>query len=145
MITKPMYYVSPLAWLGFLVCGLPGLLILYFSLRKRVDVTYFINARVQRSRRIKVVIALTCFFGGIGLMFFGGTQNITWLIPVGLFTLFAGLIGSLIYANTLVVNGHKEGEFRIKGCCPEFLGDALVGVDDPYHDDDYEVVFDEFA
>ena len=43
------------------------------------------------------------------------------------------------------MNGHKEGEFRIKGCCPEFLGDALVGVDDPYHDDDYEVVFDEFA
>lgn len=136
-ISKPMHYVPVVVYLGLFLCGLPGLLILYLILRKPVDITYYINSEVQRSRRNKSLLAVLVLFSGIGLMIYGVSQELVPLVIAGGVMLLGGLIAVARFSNTLIINGHSNGEFRVKGACEAFLQNAMVGVDNMYHDDDF--------
>lgn len=134
VVSKPMYYVHPVTWLGLFLCGLPGVLILYLVLRKKIDLSYSINREERNSRRLKSVIGFIVFLGGIGLMVMGIGQGLGALVITGVVVMIAGLIGASVFSNHLSVVGHREGQFKLKGCCPAFLADAMAGVDNPYYD-----------
>jgi hypothetical protein len=132
-VSRQLYYIHPVTSFGVLLCGLPGVLILYLIFRKGVHVSYSINRAERFSKRIRSACSLICFLGGIGILIYGVNLSSAAGVISGIIVVVVSLFGIMVFSNTVVVTKHNTGVFRLKGCSPAFLASAMEDTDGPYH------------
>jgi len=121
--SRKFVYTPPWVYL-LLFIHILVLILVAMIVRKRATASYWLSDEVRRQYNKRRWFAL----GVIGISaagIFGATQlqdadTVTALVMLGFLFILLGLIG-LILATPLKVKGHKNGTFRISGCCPEFL------------------------
>jgi hypothetical protein len=119
-VTKTLQWCTPLVYLTILI-NVVVLLIVYFIVRKQCQITYSIGAAARARKTRNVLISTAVFVGSVLLCIFLFAND--W-IGVGLLFVviaFAGLIAIAFSARDLAAIKHKDGQFWIKGCGPEFL------------------------
>lgn len=123
-VTKKIYYVSPLVYLGLLV-NILVVIILYLVLRKKCTVTYTINKGVEAKNSIISILSLLGFIVGLAGTAIGlgsmDTMELWHVIAGGGFVILVlSLVGNY-HSMPLRAARHERGVFRLKGCSPEFL------------------------
>ncbi len=119
-ITRTLYWSHP-AWLLLILVNLLVLLIVYFAVRKRCRITYFLSPQMRKRRQRWLLAWLCVWVAGIAVIVASVGMENGIIALVGVVTFLVGLIGLFACGNTLTITGHRDGEFWIKGCGPAFL------------------------
>lgn len=116
---KTLTWCPPYVFAFVLLGGLI-VIVAYFLVRKRCNVTYGISAQTQRKYKtrliVKSLIALGLF---VSLPLTAGLNDTASTVMVILFIL--SIVALLLGNSPLSITKHKKGEFWISGCSKEFL------------------------
>lgn len=128
-VQKTFNWTPPLLILVFFIpyLGLLLLLILYFVMRKKVDVMYSVQRRFIIRRRKALAIGLSMFFLGLAATIAAGVysddlEDLTgWVVIAGIVTMLTGIILAATLYPVLKVAKVTDRDARLSGCGPEFL------------------------
>jgi hypothetical protein len=121
-MTSPLlvvFFINSHSSTAFYTIGVPGILIAGFlpvAFQKRMKVTYALH---RRERRWRLAVQGVAVAGGVGGWLFLKTYDTDSL--AGFFALIGGGLLAGVFHHPLRTARHRDGEFWLKGCSPEFL------------------------
>jgi hypothetical protein len=120
-ITVTLQWITPWIILAFLAIRLLGLL-LYFLLRKKCPVTYFLSEENRKITKNYRIVGGGAMAAGALLLILGfATQSAIGIVGVLMF--LVGVIMLAIAARYLRATKHKDGLFWVTGCSDAFLAE----------------------
>jgi hypothetical protein len=131
---KTFEWCSPWVALSFLVSGCI-MIVLYFVFRRQCSITFGMHSSVRKRYRnwlLFKVLATVALFAS--LPFVAATDSGGLIATVLILFIFA-FITCFIGNSPLSIAKHREGEFWIKGCCPEFL--SQIGGGAPFSENPF--------
>jgi hypothetical protein len=121
---KRMTWMPSWVWLLLLV-HLIVLIIVGLCVQKKAWLTYSMTKGVRKGYIWRVGVSLIALIGGMALGMAGlVNMRASWgwpAVAVGGVMFLGGAIVAACFHSPLRVTRHRDGEFWIKGCSPEFL------------------------
>lgn len=117
---QEFYWCHPAVALLILV-NIIAVMIAYYILRKKCVLTYGITPEVRWNYRKWLIIKIGLVIGSVISIPLVIITESTPLIVIAVIFFIASVIFALVNNAVLTVSRHKNGQFWIKGCSPEFL------------------------
>jgi hypothetical protein len=115
---RTLYWVHPAVYLLFFA-GLLVLLIVYLVVRKKAEVNPGLCGAHKKRRVGALTYGWLGFFGGIALMFAGGSAAAVAI--VGLFVMISALVVGLVWGRLVYAKKITKDEVRLGGFAPGYL------------------------
>ena len=125
MKKKKLYYAPVWMWI-FILLNLLVLAIVYFIVRKPLDITFGYCEQHRSKKRIYGIISHVSFIVGVGFAILAGVLAAQILAIVTPILIIASLIFLVLNNRTITVVGHNKGEFTIKKVSPAVLDIILA-------------------
>lgn len=117
---RKLHWAHPALFLIILV-NLLIFLVVYVLVRRPCTIRYFMSPYAKRRQLLKQLFAVGVLFVGFFGMFVGTIVDSIEMIVLGVLLLCTGVVLLVIFLEAISLVKHKDGEFWIKGCCPEFV------------------------
>lgn len=117
---RKLHWAHPALFLIILV-NLLIFLVVYLIVRKQCTIRYFMSRYAKRRQLFKQLFAVGVLLFGFFGMFVGTVVDSIEMIVLGIVLLCAGVVMLVKFLEAISLVKHKDGEFWIKGCCPEFV------------------------
>jgi hypothetical protein len=119
-LTKTLYWAHPALYI-LVLFNLLIFAIVYLCVRKRCDLTFYVSPDAAKKRTTRMIYAAGAALLGFLLIFGGIAEHSLGIAVFGGVLILVGLVIASVFSNVLTIATHKNGEFWIKGCGPEFL------------------------
>jgi hypothetical protein len=119
---KKLYHYPVWIWVG-LIAGLLPMLILYYVLRKPLDLSYCVCEKCSKSMGLKKGLAVSAWvllLAGVAFVVATNPSIIVGAVVLGVLFVLA-LAATVMVSPPLRVAGYDERYFSVAGACPEFL------------------------
>lgn len=121
MKKRQLYYAPVWMWF-FILLNLAVLALVYFIIRKRLDVTFGFCEKHKSKKRLYGIISIISILAGVGMAVGSVALAFPILAVATPFLVVAALVFFVLCNKTITISGHNKGEFTIKGINSVVLG-----------------------
>jgi hypothetical protein len=125
-ITKTIHYAPPWVYVLFLIHILIGLLV-YVLVRKACRITYYMTEDQRSKYWYRGLATWLILLGGFAMIFVALARQSPMLGVLSGLLILGGLVYAAIATNSVSIAKHRDGEFWIRGCGPDFLRSVAQG------------------